>query len=262
MKNTFLKVFFQVLNEICIAIQCIIDNAVCFAALQRRNMYHVQFFGEEEERAWISESRLEPYVSKSAHLKWLAEQRKKHKSDKRTYAEAPAGRRRGAWDIACLESEDAINMDRSTRRQQYTLVYTEDKPSAKSGSRSSGDRKSTSSASKKRKLSTSSDATATTDTAKADDVTDDKSPPKKRRRRRSSFTEIENDSLLLPDPTHVQFLVYSAKKRDMFRREHPGYTEAKLTQMLKQKWDKLSADEKSKYIPMGSDVKDVCSPGG
>ena len=240
----------------------------------KSGLYHVQFFGEEEERAWIPETRLELYISKDAHLKWLAMKRKASKSSRKVYSEAPPGRRRGAWDIACLESEDAISMDRPTRRAQYTLVYT-DNSGKSSAAASKNNRKSSATAAKinkKRKLSVAS-SDATTDTAtKTDDTAgdaddgagtadDDKSPPKKRRRRRSSPSSSQPDSLLLPDPTHVQFLVYSAKKRQSFRREHPGFTEAKLTQMLKRQWDTLSADEKSKYIPMGSDVKDVCSPG-
>ena len=194
--------------------------------------YHVQFFGIDEDRAWVSLSRMIPFESKEKLIEKLDHLRSKaSKTERKLYDQPPANL--APWKLAVTEAEEAFPLDRQERRSNYTFVYS-DKPQPRKPSHPRPPRHRP----PKRKL----------EDVEEEEEEEELSVPKKRVRRYS---------LDIPNPTHVQFLVFSSKKRDGFRKKHPSFTEAKVTELLKQEWDKLTSDEKAKFIPMGSGVEDV-----
>ena len=175
---------------------------------------------------------------------------KKPKIKKKEYEIAQ--RRRPAWDIACVEAEEAFSLPRTERRTKFTLSYSPVKVAGSEGGEgASGNSSSGGAASKKakRKLSISGGG----------DPTDVKSPPKKKQKRTTSLSQspTSKDSEKLANQPLTQFMVYCSKKKDAVRREHPTYTDAQIEKVLQGQWDALNEEQKSKFIPMGQDVKDV-----
>ena len=77
----------------------------------------------------------------------------------------------------------------------------------------------------------------------------------------------ESDPDLSPSHIHLpeglanqsvtQYTVFCQKRRDIIRREHPGYTQQQIFQILAKQWSELDEEQRSKFIPMGSDVKNL-----
>ena len=207
---------------------------MCDYRIAGHKKYHMQFFGEAEERGWVSSSRMIEYKSEEHLREYLDVERKKaNKSSKKLFMDPPT-KNNDAWKVAVEEADEALEFTPEERRSRYTLVYS-DKPPPKKHSAPRPRKPRV----KKRKLE---------EIEEEEEEEEEDGVPKKR---------VCRYSLDIPDPTHVQFLVFSSKKRDSFRKKHPSFTEAKVTEKLKEEWDKLTSDEKAKFIPMGSGVEDV-----
>lgn len=205
------------------------------------------FFGHEGETGWVS--RVEPYDGKEAHIAWLKEMERKNKSRRRDFQVGVSRRR--AWEIACVESEQACAMNRFERISRFAI--TRSKIGESGPSTQPDDKTAKSSRPKKRKLSLGSG-----------DKKEKTSPPRKRRKRTKSSgvggagsTKTKDDSQKLANKELTQFTVFCSKRRDTIRREHPMFTDIQIDAVLKGHWDDMSDEQKSKFIPMGLDVKNV-----
>jgi len=61
----------------------------------------------------------------------------------------------------------------------------------------------------------------------------------------------------LANQSVTQYTVFCQKRRDIVRREHPGYTQQQIFNILAKQWAELDEEQRSKFIPMGSDVKNL-----
>ncbi|XP_040202163.1 histone-lysine N-methyltransferase NSD3 isoform X5 [Rana temporaria] len=127
--------------------------------------YHVQFFSNEPERAWIHEKRMREYRGRKQYEQLLAEDAAKvlNQSDRLKMRKPRPQKERIQWDIGIAHAEKALRMTREERIEQYTFIYIdpESSPEPKKPAPSKKCRRSTS----------SSEA----ESARSSDVT--KSPP-------------------------------------------------------------------------------------
>ncbi|XP_064604086.1 histone-lysine N-methyltransferase NSD2-like isoform X2 [Liolophura sinensis] len=87
-------------------------------------LYHVQFFGNEGERGWVTETGTLPFEGKrqledyfkAMQMRVTHKQRAQYKLD-------VSARRRHAWEIAYKNAEEALPLSNSERKQKYTYVY-------------------------------------------------------------------------------------------------------------------------------------------
>ncbi|XP_039625171.1 histone-lysine N-methyltransferase NSD3 isoform X2 [Polypterus senegalus] len=92
--------------------------------------YHVQFFGSIPERAWIHEKRVVIYEGsyqfdqlQAETLRQASNQAKRHK-----LLRPIPQRERAQWDIGIGHAEDALQMTREERIENYTFIYVDKEP--------------------------------------------------------------------------------------------------------------------------------------
>ena len=84
-----------------------------------KNRLHVQFFGEKVERAWATGNSTRPFLSKD---------------DIPTFKDACSGKSRHSvtiqrsWILAGEQAEEAMKLDRFTRRGRFTCAFTQPPP--------------------------------------------------------------------------------------------------------------------------------------
>ncbi len=208
------------------------------------NIFHVQFFGDEAERGWISESAMVPYEGKEKLEAFCKEMSKKYKKDKKWIHKVTGGRR-PAWEVAVKSANEAFPMSRAERKQTFTFIYFDPKEKKSkaellpNGMLSQNKRKFT-----KRKLGEKDDGP---------ECELELEPPKKRRKKSDSSKVLGANKLA--NQALTQFMVFCLKRREAILTENPDYNEDKVERQLRDQWDKLDNDQRSKFIPMGSDVQ-------
>ncbi|XP_068130719.1 histone-lysine N-methyltransferase NSD3 isoform X4 [Hyperolius riggenbachi] len=87
--------------------------------------YHVQFFSNEPERAWIHEKRMREYRGRKQYEQLLAEDAAKvlNQSEKLKMRKPRPQKERIQWDIGIAHAEKALRMTREERIEQYTFIY-------------------------------------------------------------------------------------------------------------------------------------------
>lgn len=218
-----------------------------FSSPGKQRQYHVQFFGDEGERGWMTEGAMLPYEGRQQFEVWRKEKLNKAKGrDRQRYQ--VTDRRRTAWEIGVASAEYAFQLTLSERRAQCTFQYVlpPDKKTEAAAAAAAAEAEAeapSTTGGKKRKLSQGVEP-------------DTPIQPKKKRRRRSKLSDsTAGTSNTMTDQSAAQYYVFCQKRRDQVRRQHPAYTEKQLEKQLKQQWEALSDDDKAKFIPMGADVK-------
>ncbi len=222
------------------------------AGFKNANTFHVQFFGDDAERGWVAESAMVPYEGPESLEVYCKEMLKKEKKNKKWIHKVTPARKPG-WDRAVKSAQEAFPMSRAERKQTFTFIYEppkEKKSASKAGEADllpNGMLAPRKQKQTKRKLS---DKNAPPD-AEESSATE---PPKKRRKRSqtagSGANKLANQGL-------TQFMVFCQKRRDSIRKEHPEYSDSQVEESLRAQWDKLDPEQRSKFIPMGSDVKNL-----
>ncbi|XP_063304493.1 histone-lysine N-methyltransferase NSD3 isoform X2 [Pelobates fuscus] len=93
--------------------------------------YHVQFFSNEPERAWIHEKRMREYRGQKQYEQLLAEDAAKavNQSDKLKMRKPRPQKERVQWEIGIAHAEKALRMTREERIEQYTFIYIDQETS-------------------------------------------------------------------------------------------------------------------------------------
>ncbi|KAJ7405146.1 nuclear receptor binding SET domain protein 3 [Pitangus sulphuratus] len=92
--------------------------------------YHVQFFSNQPERAWVHEKRVREYQGHKQYEQLLAEAAKQasNHSEKQKIRKPRPQRERAQWDIGIAHAEKALKMTREERIEQYTFIYIDQEP--------------------------------------------------------------------------------------------------------------------------------------
>lgn len=92
--------------------------------------YHVQFFSNQPERAWVHEKRVREYKGHQQYEELLAEAAKQasNHSEKQKIRKPRPQRERAQWDIGIAHAEKALQMTREERVEQYTFIYIDKQP--------------------------------------------------------------------------------------------------------------------------------------
>ncbi|KFP83743.1 Histone-lysine N-methyltransferase NSD3, partial [Acanthisitta chloris] len=92
--------------------------------------YHVQFFSNQPERAWVHEKRIREYQGHKQYEQLLAEAAKQasNHSEKQKIRKPRPQRERAQWDIGIAHAEKALKMTREERIEQYTFIYIDQEP--------------------------------------------------------------------------------------------------------------------------------------
>ncbi|ERE89640.1 histone-lysine N-methyltransferase NSD3 isoform 2 [Cricetulus griseus] len=100
------------------------------AEVSRAREYHVQFFSNQPERAWVHEKRVREYKGHEQYEELLAEATKQasNHSEKQKIRKPRPQRERAQWDIGIAHAEKALKMTREERVEQYTFIYIDKQP--------------------------------------------------------------------------------------------------------------------------------------
>ncbi|XP_070621463.1 histone-lysine N-methyltransferase NSD3 isoform X2 [Erythrolamprus reginae] len=91
--------------------------------------YHVQFFSDQPERAWVHEKRVREYEGRKQYDQLVAEAAKQaNHSEKQKIRKPRPQRERAQWDIGIAHAEKALKMSLEERIEQYTFIYVDKEP--------------------------------------------------------------------------------------------------------------------------------------
>ncbi|XP_067838945.1 histone-lysine N-methyltransferase NSD2 isoform X1 [Heptranchias perlo] len=100
-----------------------LNRAIC-------RQYHVQFFGEAPERAWIFEKSMIPFEGAHQYDE-LVQESAKHansKAEKTKLLKPIPAKIRVQWDVGIAQAKEALAMTPDDRKAKYTFVYDHDRP--------------------------------------------------------------------------------------------------------------------------------------
>nr|XP_012592889.1 histone-lysine N-methyltransferase NSD2 isoform X3 [Microcebus murinus] len=90
--------------------------------------YHVQFFGDAPERAWIFEKSLVAFEGEGQFEKLCQESAKQAptKAEKIKLLKPISGKLRAQWEMGIVQAEEAASMSVEERKAKFTFVYVGD----------------------------------------------------------------------------------------------------------------------------------------
>ncbi|KAK6468429.1 histone-lysine N-methyltransferase NSD3 [Huso huso] len=92
--------------------------------------YHVQFFGSVPERAWIHEKRVLVYQGQHEfeHLQAETLRQTSNHAERQKLLRPVPQRERAQWEVGIGHAEDALQMTREERIDNYTFIYVDKQP--------------------------------------------------------------------------------------------------------------------------------------
>ncbi|XP_053314167.1 histone-lysine N-methyltransferase NSD2 isoform X2 [Spea bombifrons] len=233
---------------------------------QKKNVrqYHVQFFGNAPERAWIFEKSLMSFKGEYEYDQLCQESAKQAptKAEKIKLLKPISGKIRAQWDIGIQQAKEALTMTTEERKEKFTFFYVKDRPhlnpkvAAEAGiplEPYEGDEKCPGGKS---------------ESPEKDDV-----PSKRRRVSRlptAGSQESHPSDTKLPESGEskgavaakkrpgahtprskkgapTQFLVFCQKHKDEVIQEHPDASPEEIEELLESQWNMLSDKQKARY---------------
>ncbi|KAM4809652.1 histone-lysine N-methyltransferase NSD2 [Rhinophrynus dorsalis] len=238
---------------------------------QRKSIrqYHVQFFGDAPERAWIFEKSMVPFKGESEYDRLCQDSAKQAptKAEKMKLLKPITGKIRAQWNIGLQQANEAVLMTAEERKEKFTFIYIKDRPhlnpkvavevgvpvedrdsldEVPESPKQEGDL-----SNKRRRLSRLSTSCQEADpsdvkttTAKVPESPDGKgvlaSPASKKRYGTSTPRGRKGDAV-------TQFLVFCQKHKDEVINEHPDASGEEIEELLESQWNMLSDKQKARY---------------
>ncbi|XP_045853545.1 histone-lysine N-methyltransferase NSD2 isoform X2 [Meles meles] len=241
--------------------------------------YHVQFFGDAPERAWIFEKSLVAFEGEGQFEKLCQESAKQAptKAEKIKLLKPISGKLRAQWEMGIVQAEEAASMSVEERKAKFTFLYVGDQlhlnphvaKEASIAVESPGQMVESSGVTEKAadnpksmreesipikrrrraKLSGSaenqeSDPGRVKSTpqkmAEADPKRGVGSPPGRKKTTASTPRNRKGDAA-------SQFLVFCQKHRDEVVAEHPDASGEEIEELLGSQWDMLNEKQKARY---------------
>ncbi|KAF4796520.1 histone-lysine N-methyltransferase NSD2 isoform X5 [Turdus rufiventris] len=244
--------------------------------------YHVQFFGDAPERAWIFEKSLVPFKEKDQFEQLCQESARQAltKAEKIKMLKPVSGKLRPQWEMGVKQASEAVGMTVEERKAKYTFIYVRDRPhlnprvakevgiavepleemdeSSYSNEESTPDLKSMkeSGIPSKRRRRTSK-LSAADDTQESSQLEDKNITPQKSSEQAESKRGIGSPLNRKKTPASTprsrkgdavsQFLVFCQKYRDEVVAEHPDASSEEIEELLESQWNMLSEKQKARY---------------
>uniref|UniRef100_A0A8C7DXA1 Nuclear receptor binding SET domain protein 2 n=1 Tax=Naja naja TaxID=35670 RepID=A0A8C7DXA1_NAJNA len=233
--------------------------------------YHVQFFGDAPERAWVFEKSLVAFKGEE-QFEQLCQESAKHsisKAEKIKLLKPMSGKLRPQWEMGVKQARDALYMPVEERKAKYTFIYIRGRPVLNPQvAKEAG--LVVKSLEEMDKIYSDEDLSQTLKSSKEHDV------PAKRGRRTKSLCPSESEGLAPPErgleerggmggppfgrkkaipyaPRSrksdgvPQFLVFCQKHRDEVVAEHPEASCDEIEELLESQWNMLSEKQKTRY---------------
>ncbi|XP_072192884.1 histone-lysine N-methyltransferase NSD2 isoform X2 [Excalfactoria chinensis] len=245
--------------------------------------YHVQFFGDAPERAWIFEKSLVPFKGKDQFEQLCQESAKQAltKAEKIKMLKPVPGKLRPQWEIGVKQASEAVGMTVEERKAKYTFIYIRDRPhlnpqvakevgiavelleeevdeSSYSNEETTENLKSMkeSGIPNKRRRRTSK-LSATDDIQESSQLETKNITPQKSSEQAESKRGIGSPLSRKKTPASTprsrkgdavsQFLVFCQKHRDEVVAEHPDASSEEIEELLESQWNMLSEKQKARY---------------
>nr|XP_040148746.1 histone-lysine N-methyltransferase NSD2 isoform X2 [Ictidomys tridecemlineatus] len=241
--------------------------------------YHVQFFGDAPERAWIFEKSLVAFEGEGQFEKLCQESAKlaPTKAEKTKLLKPISGKLRAQWEMGIVQAEEAAGMSVEERKAKFTFLYV------------GGQLHLNPQVAKEAGLAVQTSGEMAASTGPSEEAAADPGPmreegvPMKRRRRvkQSSSAEHQESDLgteksspqkmAEADPKRgvgsppgrkkatpstprsrkgdaaAQFLVFCQKHRDEVVAEHPDASGEEIEELLSSQWSMLNEKQKARY---------------
>ncbi|XP_015718046.1 histone-lysine N-methyltransferase NSD2 isoform X2 [Coturnix japonica] len=245
--------------------------------------YHVQFFGDAPERAWIFEKSLVPFKGKDQFEQLCQESAKQAltKAEKIKMLKPVPGKLRPQWEMGVKQASEAVGMTVEERKAKYTFIYIRDRPhlnpqvakevgiavelleeeadeSSYSNEETTENLKSMkeSGIPNKRRRRTSK-LSATDDIQESSQLETKNTTPQKSSEQAESKRGIGSPLGRKKTPASTprsrkgdavsQFLVFCQKHRDEVVAEHPDASSEEIEELLESQWNMLSEKQKARY---------------
>ncbi|XP_032772572.1 histone-lysine N-methyltransferase NSD2 isoform X2 [Rattus rattus] len=241
--------------------------------------YHVQFFGDAPERAWIFEKSLVAFEGEEQFEKLCQESAKQAptKAEKIKLLKPISGRLRAQWEMGIVQAEEAASMSVEERKAKFTFLYVGDQlhlnpqvaKEAGIATEPLGEMVDSSSANEEAavdpgtmreedipvKRRRRAKRSSSTENQEGDPGTEKSTPPKmadaepkrgvgspagRKRSTGSASRSRKGDSA-------AQFLVFCQKHRDEVVAEHPDASEEEIEELLGSQWSMLNEKQKARY---------------
>lgn len=240
--------------------------------------YHVQFFGDAPERAWIFEKSLVAFEGEVQFEKLCQESAKQAttKAEKIKLLKPISGKLRAQWEMGIIQAEEAANMSVEERKAKFTFIYLGDQLHLNPH------------VAKEAGIATEALEGTVESSGVVEEAEEPKSPgeegfPTKRRRRAKLASSPENQDSesgtvkstlqrmaevgtkrgvsIYPGRKKApastprsrkgeaasQFLVFCQKHRDEVVAEHPDASGEEIEELLGSQWNMLSEKQKARY---------------
>ncbi|XP_006893665.1 PREDICTED: histone-lysine N-methyltransferase NSD2-like [Elephantulus edwardii] len=242
--------------------------------------YHVQFFGDAPERAWIFEKSLVAFEGEGQFEKLCQESAKlaPTKAEKIKLLKPISGKLRAQWEMGLVQAKAAAGMSVEERKAKFTFIYVGDQlhlnpcvareagiavdtpgelvassgvSEEASDSRESPKEESVSIKRRRRAAKPLSPAEGQDDFPGGVDTTPQKiaevdpkrgigSPPGRKKATGCTPRSRKGDAV-------SQFLVFCQKHRDEVVCEHPDASGEEIEELLGSQWDMLNEKQKARY---------------
>ncbi|XP_075800065.1 histone-lysine N-methyltransferase NSD2 isoform X2 [Microtus pennsylvanicus] len=240
--------------------------------------YHVQFFGDAPERAWIFEKSLVAFEGEEQFEKLCQESAKQAptKAEKIKLLKPISGRLRAQWEMGIVQAEEAASMSVEERKAKFTFLYVGDQlhlnpqvakeagivaeplgemvhssgaseeAAADRGSMKEEDipmkrrRRAKRSSSENQESDPGTEKSTPPKMAEAEPKRGVGSPPGRKRSTASAPRSRKGDSA-------SQFLVFCQKHRDEVVAEHPDVSGEEIEELLGSQWSMLNEKQKARY---------------
>ncbi|XP_030866258.1 histone-lysine N-methyltransferase NSD2 isoform X3 [Gorilla gorilla gorilla] len=241
--------------------------------------YHVQFFGDAPERAWIFEKSLVAFEGEGQFEKLCQESAKQAptKAEKIKLLKPISGKLRAQWEMGIVQAEEAASMSVEERKAKFTFLYVGDQlhlnpqvaKEAGIAAESLGEMAESSGVSeeaaenpksvreecipmkrrRRAKLCSSAETleshpdigkSTPQKTAEADPRRGVGSPPGRKKTTVSVPRSRKGDAA-------SQFLVFCQKHRDEVVAEHPDASGEEIEELLRSQWSLLSEKQRARY---------------
>nr|XP_042141714.1 histone-lysine N-methyltransferase NSD2 isoform X2 [Peromyscus maniculatus bairdii] len=241
--------------------------------------YHVQFFGDAPERAWIFEKSLVAFEGEEQFEKLCQESAKQAptKAEKIKLLKPISGRLRAQWEMGIVQAEEAASMSVEERKAKFTFLYVGDQlhlnpqvakeagivaeplgemvdssgasedTSADPGSMKDEDipmkrrrRTKRSSSAENQESDPGTEKSTPPKIAEAEPKRGVGSPPGRKKSTASAPRSRKGDSA-------SQFLVFCQKHRDEVVAEHPDVSGEEIEELLGSQWNMLNEKQKARY---------------
>ncbi|XP_073467023.1 histone-lysine N-methyltransferase NSD2 isoform X1 [Aquarana catesbeiana] len=227
--------------------------------------YHVQFFGNAPERAWIFEKSIVPYTGEHEYEQLCQESAKQttSKAEKVKLLKPITGKLKTQWDIGLQQVKEATQMTVEGRKDKFTFIYIKDRPHLnpkvagkavpaesyrddESDEPSESPKRDDGVPSKRRRVSRNSSASCQetdpdwkTTTESSDAKGAMSSPIQKRKSGAHNSRGRKGDA--------TQFLVFCQKHKDEVISEHTDASSEEIEELLESQWNLLSDKQKARY---------------